>query len=300
MAGSSIHARAHARWPEILTGLGLPESTLRGKHCACPGCGGVDRFRYKRDDDGGYFCGDHRGNGVDLVMHVFDCDFRSACERIETIIGKDESKPQAERKPQTYAQSLLRVAGTTKRSAYLASRGLEVPPGLLWAERVDYRDEGELLGTFPAMLGPVTDRAGKFRTFHVTYLTRGAKARVPAPRKILPGQTISGCGVMLYPAAEVMGVAEGIETGIAAKMLHDIPVHAALNAAMLAKWEPPAIAREVHIFADRDKNYAGEAGAYQLAHRLALKNIRAVVRLPDTFGDWNDVLLSKIEARDAT
>lgn len=288
---TTIYARTRGRWPAILHELGIPDAALSGKHTACPACGGKDRFRYCRDEAGGFFCADMRGKGgVDLVMHVFGLDFRGACERIETIIGRDaEYKPTHQDK--TYAESLLEIAKPTKRSSYLGSRGLEVAPGLLWATDVEYHDDGKLVGTYPAMLAPVTHH-GKFKTFHVTYLHKGRKAPLPSPRKILPGAPISGAGVVLYAPAETMGVAEGIETAIAAKMLNNMPVHSALNASMLAKWDPPSIAREVHIFADHDANFAGEAGAYQLAHRLALKGISVTIRLPEMIGDWNDVLLN--------
>jgi putative DNA primase/helicase len=92
-------------------------------------------------------------------------------------------------------------------------------------------------------------------------------------------------------------VGEGIETCIAAKMLHGVPTHAALNTDMLAKWEPPSVAKVIVIFADHDRNYAGHKGAYALAHRLVLKGIEVDVQFPpqaDT--DWNDVLLGQRRA----
>ena len=57
--------------------------------------------------------------------------------------------------------------------------------------------------------------------------------------------------------------------------------------------DPPEGVSEVHIFADCDEGYAGQAAAYTLAHRLAGK-VEVVVRLPAAPGDWNDVLLGKI------
>src|SRR5690606_3001945 len=117
----------------------------------------------------------------------------------------------------------------SKRSAYLASRGLEVPPGLLFARQVPYYDGTTQIGTYDAMLAPIT-RDGRWATLHCTYLHRGRKAPVEHPRKILPGRSSPiGGGVELYPAAEEMGVAEGIETAIAASMMFGVPVHAALN-----------------------------------------------------------------------
>jgi putative DNA primase/helicase len=218
--------------------------------------------------------------------------FRDLAAEVDSIIGNQcDAKPRA----QTYAEQLLPRAKPSLRSRYLESRGLEVAPGLRFAESVHYRDDGKVIGSYPAMLGPVT-RAGEFQTFHVTYLADGSKASVPKPRKVLPGGAITGAGIELYPAAEVMGVGEGIETCIAAKMLFGIPTHAALNASMLAKWQAPKVAREVHIFADNDANFAGHAAAWSLAHRLALRGIAAHVRMPDQIGDWNDVLLAQRRA----
>lgn len=289
--------RARGRWLEILTGIGMEAAALNGKHQACPACGGKDRFRYLRNDEGGFFCSDLRGNGVELVQHVFGLDFKGAAERIESVIGKDSDfKP--ERKEPTYAERLRAVAKPSKRSAYLESRGLEVAPGLLFATSVEYRDDdGNVVGKYPAMLAPIT-RDGAWLTFHVTYLERGNKAPVEKPRKVLPGAPIAGGGVALYPAAEEMGVGEGIETCIAAKILFDRPTHAALNTGMLAKWNPPSVAKIVYIFADNDENHAGAAAAWQLAHRLALKGIKPHVMMPALPGaDWNDVLNAKNQAK---
>jgi phage/plasmid primase-like uncharacterized protein len=47
----------------------------------------------------------------------------------------------------------------------------------------------------------------------------------------------------------------------------------------------------VIIFGDNDENCAGQAAAYALAHRLAVKNRMVHVKLPPDSGrDWNDEL----------
>ena len=226
-----------------------------------------------------------------LLQHLKGVDFRGAAEIIESVIGKDPNwKPEP--KTETYAEQLRKVARHAKRSRYLESRGLEMAPGLQFAEGVEYRDGDEVLGHYAAMLAPVT-RAGTFLTYHVTYLQDGHKAAVPTPRKILPGPSNRGASIALYPPAETMGVAEGIETAIAAKMIHGMPVWAALNTSLLKSWQPPAIAKCVHIFADNDSHFAGHAAAFELAHRLVLAGLVVHVRIPsepDT--DWNDCLLS--------
>lgn len=292
---SSVHARARGKWADILSGIGIDPECLTGKHGPCPGCGGTDRFRYLRDEAGGFFCGTTRGAGVDLVMHVLGCDFRAAAERIESVIGKGDWAPT--KRDSTYAEGLRSVAKPSQRSAYLSSRGLEVAPGLLFARDVEYRDDGEVIGRYDAMLAPIT-RADRWLTFHVTYLHRGRKAPVTPCRKILPAHgSVTGGGVALYAAAEYMGVAEGIETAIAAKMLHGTPMHAALNTALLAKWQPPPVAKSVWIYADHDENAAGHAAAWTLCHRLRTQGLRAEVVMPEQVGaDWNDVLLAQSRA----
>lgn len=284
--------RAKGRWLDILTSpqVGIDESLLDGRHHKCPACGGTDRFRFTRDDRGGYFCGDHRGDGFGLLQHVFGGDFAAAAKMVEDVIGKDDNwKPEPRKR--TYAERLQSIAKPAPRSRYLESRGLDMAPGLRFAWRVDYHD-GDMVRQFAAMLAPVT-RHGKFLTYHVTYLAEGAKAPVDPVRKILPGPALTGASVALYPPAEEMGIAEGIETAIAAKMLFGIPVWSALSTSLMKSWEPPEIAKRVTVFADHDPNAAGQAAAWHLCHRLRMKGIETDVRMPTMFGDWNDFLIAQ-------
>jgi putative DNA primase/helicase len=90
-----------------------------------------------------------------------------------------------------------------------------------------------------------------------------------------------------------LGIAEGVETAIAAKMLFGVPVWAALNTSLMSAWKPPRGVEKVHIFADHDPHLAGHAAAYALAHRLLLQGFQIEIHIPDEVGDWNDVLLNK-------
>lgn len=161
-----------------------------------------------------------------------------------------------------------------------------------------YHEEGRATDLpprlFPAMLGPVT-REGRLLTYHVTYLTAGKKADVPIPRKILPGPSLRGSAIELYPLeGDTLGIAEGIETAIAAHMLHPtIPVWSAMNCALLKAFNPPVRVKHLVIFGDRDYNRAGQAAAEQLAHRHYGKVETVSVWLPLKEGDdWNDVLIA--------
>lgn len=290
---------ANGRWREILSEIGgIDAKVLDGKHHPCPSNGkGTDRFRFAdRNGDGTFFCACAvGGNGMDLLKCCTGREFADLAREVDTMTGRDRGRIEPRR--ESYAERLFRTAIKSPRSAYLASRGLEVAPGLLFARGVDYRNsDGEIVSKHDAMLAPFT-RAGKFITLHVTYLTRGRKASVESPRKILPGQSMTGGGVELYPAEPAMGVAEGVETAIAAKMIHGMPVHAALNTALLAKWQPPSIAKRIVVFADHDTNAAGHAAAWALCHRLRMLGIECDVTMPeqpDT--DWNDVLLARSAA----
>jgi putative DNA primase/helicase len=67
-----VRTVAAGRWRSILSTLGMDDKALSGKHCACPMCGGKDRFRFDdKDGRGTYFCsGCGAGDGVKLAMGI--------------------------------------------------------------------------------------------------------------------------------------------------------------------------------------------------------------------------------------
>jgi putative DNA primase/helicase len=142
------------------------------------------------------------------------------------------------------------------------------------------------------MLGKFVSPTNKPVTWHITYLEKGLKAKVEHPRKVMPQlDADDGGAIRLYPPAEEMGIAEGIETAIAAKMIHGIPVWAAMNAQNLAKFVPPKNIGKLYIFGDNDESAAGQAAAFDLARRLYRRVACREVRIPSFYNDWNDVLL---------
>ena len=138
-----------------------------------------------------------------------------------------------------------------------------------------------------AMVAAVQRPDGKIIAVQQTWLKReGEKASVSPPR-ITTGSLGSGA-VRLGAAAEVMGLAEGVETALSAMQLTGMTVWATLGAARLPSvWMPPQV-RELHIFADND-----EAG--RKAARLAVeaqRSMRTVVPRfpPEQCKDYNDYL----------
>lgn len=292
MSAIPLSERARGRWPEIIGAVLGPEF-LSGKHGPCPVDGsGVDRFRFSDyEGSGNFFCGCNDGSqgGAQLIMCAKKCTFADAAKMVESVIGPSE-KPEP-KAPEWWEKYKPQPA---KRSKYLESRGLEMAPALRFARDVPYFEDGKLVRTFDGMFAPIV-RDDKFITWHLTYLLNGEKANVPAPRKIL-SSGIRGASVPLYPFnGGELGVAEGIETAIAAHMLYKVPVWAALNAGNMEHFEIPEGVTTLQIFADRDANFRGHAAAYTLAYRAKQKGIDAVVYLPECEGDFNDVLLKGIK-----
>lgn len=299
-----LSERARGRWAGLLPMLGVDSRFLSGrKNGPCPICGGKTRFRFDDLEGRGTWICNHcgAGDGADLAMKVLGIDFKELAERIGPLIG--EVKPTAPKKGRDEAdtrKSLNALWQASKRvergdavSRYLAARvGLvSVPDCLRTVERLRYQDDKPSF--HPGMIAKVAGLDGQGVNIHRTYLTAdGRKADVESPRRMMQGTVPDGSAVRLFPHSAVLGIAEGIETAFAAASLFGVPVWAALNSVMLAKWEPPAGVEEVVIFGDADKKFAGQAAAYALAKRLQppLFEGRVRVEIPETLGsDWCDV-----------
>jgi hypothetical protein len=114
------------------------------------------------------------------------------------------------------------------------------------------------------------------------------KAQVPLPR--LTVGALGNGAVRLAAAADVLGLAEGIETALSAMELTGVPTWACLGASRMYRVAVPDSVRELHVFMDNDGpgRDAGERTAHTHRHR------RVVLRSPpDYLNDWNDFLRAK-------
>lgn len=289
---------ARGKWKGILLSLGMDAKHLTGKHGPCPLCGGNDRFRFdNKDGSGSYICGQcGAGSGMDLLKAFKGWEFRDAAQAVDEVLGNVPSDPPG--KPALSDDSRRRMMN----ALWKASVPVEVdcPAGWYLSRRVKgwqncadlrYAESAPVPGggTSPALLALVRDHAGNPATIHRTFLTlAGEKAAMDNPRAMMPGDLPDSIAVHLSPAAEVMGIAEGIETALAAQAKFKAPCHAALTAGFMAKWQPPEGVKRVIVFGDCDGNYTGQAAAYTLAHRLSRK-LQVEVRIPGQFGtDWAD------------
>lgn len=186
--------------------------------------------------------------------------------------------------------------------AYLERRGLVVPrsDALRFMPRLEYWENG-LVGTFPAMLAAVTDGKGALVNVHRTYLNpEGNKANVPTVKKLCKSAgPMAGASIKIgQPAVRPdgrlgLGVAEGIETAIAATLLGGVPVWPCVSAYGLASFEPPPGVHHLYIFADNDESQTGQKAAADLGNRAARMGLSARILTPDTVGDWNDELIAR-------
>jgi hypothetical protein len=95
--------------------------------------------------------------------------------------------------------------------------------------------------------------------------------------------------VKLVPAAEHIGIAEGIETALSAHQIFKLPVWVALSAGGIAALPIIHGLKRLTIFADHDER--GMAAAVRCSRRYAAAGIEAEVRYPITLSsDWNDYL----------
>ena len=154
---------------------------------------------------------------------------------------------------------------------------------------MSYMDDGRYVGKYPAMLAPIVGPDGDLKSVHRTYV-----GDVPSRKKMMPvAGTIRGAAVRLFEIADTLGIAEGIETAIAAHQMFGIPTWAVLSTAGMESFNPPDGLQRLIILADNDTNFAGQKAAYALAHRLAVEageGASVEVRTPPIPGDWLDVL----------
>ena len=275
--------------------LGVDSKYLVNRHGPCPVCGGTDRFRFDNKEGKGTFicnsCG--AGDGFQLAKLVTGKSFKSIAEAVNTITGEKSYIRPTDRteddKRKAAIKNVWEGSGRPKSggavSSYLKSR-----LGLVWASNSirEYRGKNHWL-----MVSKIVGPDDTAQNIHLTYLTEdGRKADVTPNRRIMSGPLPDGSAIRLAPADIHMGIAEGIETAIAASVLFRIPVWAAVNAQNLAKWIPPSITQSVTVFADNDASFTGHAAAYALAKRLTLQHEMDVrVLIPPVVGqDWADVL----------
>ncbi|CUH59373.1 toprim domain-containing protein [Thalassobacter stenotrophicus] len=302
---TDIHDEAGYLWRDVLQHLGFDSKFLCNRHGPCPLCGGKDRFRFDdKSGTGTYFCnGCGPGTGIDLLMKRDQLSFADAAARVrrtlvscpdrrtktasastKQIRNNHDEWARAERK-KLWSRGIA-VEHQDPVDTYLQHRGIDLdafPPTLRWLP------PGQGKGRWDAMLAAVQAPDDRVATLHYTLLNEGRKAPVNSPRRFAKGAVARGSAVRLAPPAPILGIAEGIETALAAKLLFGTPTWAALSAGMMQSWQPPTGTTRVIIFADNDGNSAGSKSAECLIQRLTNEGIQTTLRMPSQVDtDWAD------------
>ena len=309
---------AKGHWDRILRHFGVPAEILdsRTRHIDCPISGCKKAFRFTDDfGTGDWICKCQHGRGFDLLDKVLGIQFKDAAREIDQLLGvqRDRREPMAD--PFHQIRQVLAGCQKIKRDdpvdLHLRRRGVAgvefesigLHPDLaVW-------DDGKVICRSPAMVALVRREAeDAIQTVHVTYLTvDGEKARVPVARKVLSSPNHGA--VQLQPAADVMGVAEGIETALACRWLTGLPVWAALNANLLQRFQVPEVCTRLVVFADNDRSHTGQAAAHVLKkqvmnvvnrQRPVDRQVSVEIQVPEVEDtDFNDVLLAHLENENA-
>lgn len=329
-----IRTAARGCWPDILARLGVDAALIDGRNRPCPGCGGRDRFQFNRRSAAGAFsCRSHPdggGDGFDLVRHVFEADFSTACRMVAEAMGMEagNGEPRRIAPPLRLAhpapaedchrqrEKMARLwdegkAITANNSAgrYHVRRCLPLPEhgeALRFHSALPYWRQGddgepEFIGRPPAMLARIVGTDGEPVGLHRIYLEPdGGKFAVDGlpNKKIMKAGELHGAAVRLaLPTDGRLWITEGIEDAAAVMAMSGIPAWAALSASLMPGiWLPDDVDR-VYIGADADP--AGQRAAHALAERMHGEGRKVWICTPAApFKDWNEELIAR-EARRA-
>jgi hypothetical protein len=146
---------------------------------------------------------------------------------------------------------------------------------------------GKSVRFMPAILAAVTHRRVFLGVLRIFLQPDGRPASMIRHKRTL-GRPRHGA-VVLSPAIDVLGLAEGVETALSASMLRGDPVWATRGAQRLDRIEVPEEVTRLILLADNDR--AGRRAVDRARERYALAGREILVLWPPApFTDWNDML----------
>lgn len=202
--------------------------------------------------------------------------------RVQTDHQDDDRRARVER----LWNEAIPVAGTIAER-YLRSRAIEGElPGadvLRFHPRMTSLEDRERR---PSLVAGLVNQHGELEGIQVTLLTAhgAAKAALTTPRRTIG--RLMGNYVRIDAPADVLVVAEGLETALSARRALGAGAWAFLSAENLAQFEPPPVIDKLIIAADHDE--AGLAAAARLQARVQNEIATELALPPDGHADWND------------
>jgi putative DNA primase/helicase len=157
-----------------------------------------------------------------------------------------------------------------------------------------YDSDRKLIGRFPAVIAPIIGAEGSLQSALWIY----AADLDPRKKTMSPVDTIAGAAVRRHGADRILGIAEGIETELAAHVLFRVPVWAVLSAYGIESFNPLTGLGQLHVFADNDGNFVGPqpppTGSPSASRAPDPKSRSIDVHIPMVINsDFNDVLRAK-------
>lgn len=244
--------------------------------------------------------GCHRhGDVIEWFRLTDGLSFNDAVERARQEAGTAPMRAahgddQAQRDKQAKARRIWAdsqpIDGTVAEIYLRHARGVRIPLPATLRFHPDLPHKPGLALGLPAMVAAVTNQARQVVAVQRTFLKPDGSGKAPldAPKRSLG--PIGQGAVRLAPPAAVLGLAEGVETGLSAMELYRLPVWCALGS-NLAGIELPELVRHVILFADRGA--AGELAAAKAEEAFRRQRRKVSVRYPDVGGDFNDELRSR-------
>nr|WP_038251806.1 primase-like DNA-binding domain-containing protein [Xenorhabdus nematophila] len=289
----AVKQSAARHWQMLLPACGI-DVPLKGKHGACPICGGTDRFHFIDDNhNGDWHCRQcdepNHGDGLDLVAKTKGITVYAAAKLVADVLAMPlpEPKPAKELirtvKPIAERIMALVVTAMTGESPYLAKKGLQCPNQRLLKD-------GSLLLVTQTLDGTIT----------------GAQIIKPNGEKRLVSGTQKKGSVI--PISEITGtldtiiITEGYATALTVSQLHGGIVLAAIDESNLPtvaervrkQWPDAKIIlaadNDWHEQGERDKNGRLKKNVGKIAAEKTAKAIGGWVTLPPTAlkADWDD------------
>jgi len=284
-ARSDLEAQGRA----IVEARGGKWDARRGGMCRCPAHDDGDPSLSVRIGDTSLLFHCFAGcTGVDVLQAL-----RRSGDRVTTIDpapGSSSERPTTDLQP--IAERLWfqgRGLGRTLAADYLAWRHIVSHSAQLrFHGRVQLGRSSE--ATYhPALLAAVRDDSGLLAV-HRTFLDpAGGKAKFDNPKRLLgnPGRGT----VRIGQPARVLGLAEGVETALAASVIHGFPVWAVLGNERFGLIDLPRHVERLVLLADND---AGGERAVGLAEAGLQRDGLTIENLwpPAQHNDWADVLVA--------
>lgn len=290
------------QWENILSQCGVCVPT-RGKHSACPICGGTDRFHFIDDHGGGEWhcrqCAEpNYGDGLDLLSKAKSIQLKDAAMMVADVLNIDyrtEQKPTSQKMEQAKAEQQRQEEASTKlrRQLFITQHGKIATTTRL--DESDYLKDKGLTGfVFPILpdgrlLVSLVDESGS--------VTAAQTITPTGNKRLLANSTKKGAFYPVQAApekAQTVIIAEGLATALSVHLMRpDAFTVAAIDAGnlkpvaeVMRRKYPEA---QIIIAADNDIK-PDEPNIGKEKAEQAAKSVSGWVTLPQSEEkkDWDD------------